>query len=73
MDSDNLKYLVFDSKFTTYENLRKLEDNPTPIKFITIRKRGPKIIAELDALPKSKWKTIRVTTADGRRQKFTSS
>jgi len=64
--SDNLKYLIFDSKFTTYENLRKLEDNPNSIKFITIRRRGPKIIAELDALPKSKWTTIRVATANGR-------
>ena len=64
--SDNLKYLIFDSKFTTYENLRKLEDNPNSIKFITIRRRGPKIIAELDALPKSQWTTIRVATANGR-------
>ena len=66
-DSDNaLKYLVFDSKFTTYENLRKLEDNPSTIKFITIRRRGQKIVEELQALPSSEWKTIRVPAADGK-------
>ena len=34
-----LKYLVFDSKFTTYENLAKLGEE---IKFLTIRRRGKK-------------------------------
>jgi hypothetical protein len=48
--SDELKYLVFDSQFTTYQPLRKLEDRPTPIKFLTIRRRGKKIVEELDAL-----------------------
>gem|GEM_PF-6711702 len=50
----------------TYENLRRLEESPNSSKFITIRRRGPKIIAELDALPKSKWTTIRVATENGR-------
>ena len=36
----NLKYLIFDSKFTNYENLSKLDDDN--VKFITIRKRGKK-------------------------------
>lgn len=64
-DTDNtLKYLIFDSKFTTYENLRKLEDSPTPIKFITIRRRGPKIIDELNALSASEWTSLRVVAAD---------
>ena len=66
-DSENeLKYLVFDSKFTTYENLRKLEDSPKPIKFITIRRRGPKILEELKALPSSQWTSLRVASADGK-------
>ena len=64
-DSNNtLKYLVFDSKFTTYENLRKLEDNDKPIKFITIRRRGKNIIDELNALPSSEWKEVRVKGGD---------
>ena len=41
--TNNLKYLVFDSKFTTYQNLKKLDDNNT--KFITIRRRGEKIVS----------------------------
>ena len=63
-DEGDLKYLVFDSKFTTYENLRKLDDNG--VKFITIRRRGKKIVDELEALPKAQWKTIRVQSAGGK-------
>ncbi|NEO74496.1 hypothetical protein, partial [Moorena sp. SIO3H5] len=57
---------VFDSKFTTYQNLRKLEDSPNKIKFITVRKRGPKILEELKEIPKSEWTSIRVMAADGK-------
>jgi transposase len=62
----NLKYLVFDSKLTTYQNLRKLEDDN--IKFLTIRKRGKKIVKELEELPKNEFKKIRVKSANGTRQ-----
>lgn len=61
---DNLKYLVFDSKFTAYENLRKLED--AQIKFITIRRRGKNIVEYLEKLPKTAWKKVRVMNADGK-------
>jgi transposase len=61
---DNLKYLIFDSKFTTYQNLRKLDDNNT--KFITIRRRGEKIVKELENLPHSVWKKIRVMAGNGK-------
>jgi len=37
-----LKYLVFDSKFTNYENLGQL--NKKSIKFVTIRRRGKNIV-----------------------------
>ncbi len=57
-DGDNLKYLVFDSKFTIYENLSKLDDNG--VKFITIRRRGKNIVDELNQLPANIWKTLRV-------------
>ncbi len=59
----DLKYLVFDSKFTTYKNLAKLGDK---IKFLTIRRRGKKIDGELDQLPPSSWKKIRVMMANGK-------
>lgn len=61
---DGLNYLVFDSKFTAYENLRKLED--AGIKFITIRRRGKNIVEHLEKLPKAEWKKIRVMNADGK-------
>jgi len=64
--TDDLKYLVFDSKFSTYENLRKLNDQG--IKFITIRRRGKTLIEQMSKLPKSSWKKIRImkTNSKGR-------
>ncbi len=58
---DNLKYLIFDSKLTTYQNLAKLDKRG--IKFITIRRRGKKIVDEINALAPSKWKKKRVVCA----------
>jgi hypothetical protein len=60
----SLKYIVFDSKFTPYKNLRKLDGKE--IKFITIRNRGKKIVKKLDNLPSKSWKKIRVMNADGK-------
>ena len=59
-----LKYLVFDRKFTPYENLRKLDDRG--VYFITILRRGKSIVDKLEKLPKSKWKKVRVMNADGK-------
>ena len=56
--SQELKYLVFDSKFTNYENLSRLDDES--IKFVTIRRRGKKITGEINNIPGGKWKRIRV-------------
>jgi len=63
LDFYNIKYLVFDSKFTTYANLAKLGED---IKFLTIRRRGKKIVEELDKKPSSSWKKVRVTMANGK-------
>ena len=57
----NLKYLVFDSKFTTYEQLRQLDEKG--IKFITIRRRGERIVQTLNALAPGQWKTLKVPTS----------
>ncbi|MDR0206705.1 MAG: transposase [Bacteroidales bacterium] len=54
--NNSLKYLVFDSKFTNYENLSKLDDQK--IKFITIRRRGEKMLEKIRK--NAVWKTIRV-------------
>lgn len=56
-------YLVFDSKFTTYENLSRL--NHEGIQFLTIRRRGKNIVDEIGSWPESEWKTVRVESADG--------
>jgi len=61
---EDLKYIIFDSKFTTYKNLKKLDDNS--VMFLTIRRRGKKIVDELNALPASKWKKIRVPTGENK-------
>jgi len=47
---------VFDSKFTTYEHLSQL--NIQGIRFITLRRRGKKLIEKLDEL--SPWKKIHI-------------
>jgi len=61
----NLKYLIFDSKFTNYENLRKLDNDN--IKFITIRKRGTQILKRLNSLSANSWKTYRVERAGNKK------
>jgi len=50
--------LVFDSKLTTYKVLSELTERG--IRWLTLRERGPKLMAELAALPASEWKTVRV-------------
>jgi len=48
--------LIFDSKLTTYANLNKL--NRQGVQFITLRRRGPKLMQELAARPRSAWRRI---------------
>jgi hypothetical protein len=50
------QHLVFDSKLTTYEQLDRLEQEG--ITFLTLRRRSDKLIAEIDELPPSAWRTI---------------
>ena len=57
----NLKYLVFDSRFTNYENLAKLDQGG--VNFLTIRRRGKNIVQAIRDVDKSKWKTIRVESS----------
>jgi hypothetical protein len=48
--------LIFDSKLTTYANLDTL--NQQGIRFITLRRRSAKLLAELNAAPASAWRRI---------------
>jgi hypothetical protein len=50
--------LVFDSKLTTYKVLSELTDRG--IRWLTLRERGQKLIADLEALPNTEWKKVRI-------------
>lgn len=63
--SGALRYLVFDSRFTTYENLARLDES---VKFVTIRRRGKTIVRDIESIPASQWKHIRVMRSDGKGQ-----
>jgi hypothetical protein len=48
-------HLVFDSKLTTYAGLDRLDAEG--ITFMTLRRRSPKLLAEVADLPASAWRT----------------
>ncbi|MEK6230134.1 MAG: hypothetical protein AABM31_12525 [Actinomycetota bacterium] len=50
--------LVFDSKLTTYKVLGELSERG--IRWLTLRERGSKLLADLAARPDSEWKTVRI-------------
>jgi hypothetical protein len=50
------QHLVFDSKLTTYEQLDRLDEEG--IIFLTLRRRSANLLAEIDELPASAWRTI---------------
>ncbi len=50
------QHLVFDSKLTTYQGLDRLD--AAGITFLTLRRRSPSLLAEVDRLPPSAWRTV---------------
>jgi len=58
---NKLRYIIFDSKFTNYQNLRKLDQGS--VKFITIRRRGKQILDRIAMLPPRGWANIKVECA----------
>ena len=50
--------LIFDSKLTTYANLGRL--NQLGVQFMTLRRRSPKMVAEIAAEPLSAWRRIEI-------------
>jgi len=50
------QHLVFDSKLTTYDGLDRLD--AAGITFITLRRRSPSLLAEIDNLPPSAWRAV---------------
>jgi transposase len=55
------QHLVFDSKLTTYQGLDRLDAGG--ITFLTLRRRAPKLLAEINHLPPSAWRTITLDTS----------
>jgi hypothetical protein len=50
--------LIFDSKLTTYANLDRV--NRLGVRFMTLRRRSPKMMAEIAAEPISAWRRIEI-------------
>ena len=66
VSGQNPGLLVFDSKLTTYKVLSELTERG--IRWMTLRERGPKLMADLATLPDSQWKTVRVERSGRYRQ-----
>jgi transposase len=64
-NNTKLNWVIFDSKFTTYQNLSKL-NSEHKIKFITIRSRGKKELERIKNIPAAAWKKTRVVCGDGK-------
>lgn len=53
---ENPRHLVFDSRLTTYARLARLER--AGITFITLRRRSPALLAEIEGLAPSAWRRV---------------
>jgi transposase len=66
-----ITYVVFDSKFTTLENLGHI--NNEGIKFITIQRRSKKLNEKIQQIPQSLWRTVKVERANHKSRNVTYS
>ena len=67
-NESKISCLIFDSKFTIYQNLQKLDDDG--VKFITLRRRGPKLTEETKKIPEDQWENINVEGQSRKRKKL---
>jgi len=63
---EQLKYIVFDSKFTNYQNLNKL--NKDNVCFLTIRRRSSGMVDKINNIPKVQWKSVRVSCSANKKR-----
>lgn len=63
---EQIKYIVFDSKFTNYQNLNRL--NKDNVYFLTIRRRGANMVQKINSIPKSQKKSIRVNCSGNKKR-----
>ncbi|MCP4379252.1 MAG: transposase, partial [bacterium] len=64
------KLLIFDSKFTTYQQLNQINLSAENIKFLTLRRRGKKLIERAQALPNDQWQRINLPRTKGKYQRI---
>ena len=55
---ENPRHLVFDSRLTTHAQLARLDG--LGITFITLRRRSPKLLAQIEGLAPSAWRRVRL-------------
>jgi hypothetical protein len=60
--------LLFDSRATTYPGLNQLTQRR--VGFITIRRRGPDMLARVERLPAERWQSCQITQAKGKRRQI---
>jgi hypothetical protein len=66
-----VNYLVFDSKFTTLQNLGRINDEG--IKFITIQRKSKGLNEKIQKIPESGWKSTRIERANNKSRLATYS
>jgi transposase len=59
--------LLFDSRATTYAGLNQLTQRQ--VGFITIRRRGPGMLARVERLPAERWQSCQITQSKGKRRR----
>jgi len=64
------KMLIFDSKFTIYKNLNKLNQSEEKIKFLTIRRRSKNLIKQIEEISEEEWQKISIERSKGKYQKI---
>jgi transposase len=62
--------LVFDSRLTNYQILGELDGNDKPVKFITLRRRGQRLIEKAQSAPKELWQKVRLPIPKRKHQNF---
>lgn len=62
------KFLVFDSKFTSYKNLDALNKSKEQIKFLTLRRRGKILVKHIEKIPENSWQRIQVERSKGKKR-----
>ena len=66
-----IDYLVFDSKFTTLENLGRINNND--IKFVTVQRKSKNLNEKIASIPDSQWKTVKIEKANHKSRKVSYS